>query len=253
MKKVLIIILFLLFAVGLYFNFIHTGPVLTNETAEDSTEETEEVPEETQDEENTASEDIDTDTEEEPADHSAGLAFNEPSIQTRYEERINNNEPLIIDFLLPEHYSDDFTTRLNESFDSDTVQINQFDFPANTVTMNEVTVSENSDIVIIDALQISDYNDEVLPERNLSYLTEAYLNLLNDNKTVIILGNPNAHEHENLAATLSEDAEFFSNNDYFYIDNQELPTENPYDYESDQINPALEDEMINNITTYLLQ
>lgn len=255
MKKVLIIILFLLFAVGIYFNFIHTGPVVTNDTAENSAEETESGSEETeeqnQDEEDTASED--TDPVEEPADNSAGLAFNDPSIQTRYDEHINNNEPLIIDILLPDHYSDDFTARLSEQFGSDTVQFNQIDFPANTVTMNEITVNENSDIVMIDALQISDYNDEVLPERNLSYLTEAYLNLYNENKTVMILGNPNVHEHENLAATLSGDAEFFSNNDYFYIDNQELITESPYDYDQDQINPELEDEMINNITNYLLQ
>lgn len=250
MKKVLIIILFLLFAAGIYFNFSSTGSLFTNESTEEGAEETESTGEEQQESEDTSSEDT---AEEEPDSESNGLVFNEQSVQEKYEERVNNNEPLIVDVLLPAHYSTDFTERLSQQIGSDTVQFNQLELPANTTDMNELTVNENSDVVILDALQIADYNDEVLPQRNLNNLTGAYMDLYNTNKTVIILGNPNVHEDENLMATLEEDVEYFSENDYFYIDNQEVLTESPYDYDAEQINPALEDEMINSVSSYLLQ
>ncbi|CEA03838.1 hypothetical protein BN1048_02227 [Jeotgalicoccus saudimassiliensis] len=251
MKKALVIILFLLFAAGIYFNFMHTGPIFTDEAAENTANDDTEVTEDGQQEsDDTAQEDS---AQEESADDSNGLAFNEPVIQEKYDERVSSNEQLIVDVLLPAHYSGNFAERLSEQTGSNTVQFNQIELPVNTTDMNELTVNGNSDVVIMDALQIADYNDEVLPERNLNNLTGAYMELYNADKTVILLGNPNAHEHENLAAELETDAEFFTENDYFYIDNQDTLTENPYDYDSGQLNPALEDEMISNITNYLFQ
>lgn len=253
MKKVLIVILFLLFAAGIYFNFSSTGSLFTNESTEEGAEETKITGEEQQESEDTTSEDTPEEEQQEPNSKTDGLVFNEQTIQDKYDERVNNNEPLIIDVLLPAHYSTDFTERLSQQIGSDTVQFNQLELPANTTDMNELTVNENSDVIILDALQIADYNDEVLPQRNLNNLTGAYMDLYNTNKTVIILGNPNVHEHENLMATLEDDVEHFSENDYFYIDNQEILTESPYDYDAEQINPALEDEIINSISSYLLQ
>ena len=251
MKKALVIILFLLFAAGIYFNFMHTGPIFTDEAAENTDNNTEEVTEDGQQEsDDTAQEDS---AQEESADNTNGLVFNETAIQEKYSERVSSNEQLIVDVLLPAHYSEDFAERLNQETGSDTVQFNQIELPANTTDMNELTVNENSDVVIIDALQIADYNDEVLPQRNLRNLTRAYMDLYNADKTVILLGNPNAHEHENLRAELEEDAVYFPENDYFYIDNQNEITDNPYDYDSEQLNPALEDEIISNINNYLLQ
>lgn len=250
MKKALVIILFLLFAAGIYFNFMHTGSISTDESTEDTAGITEDDENGQQESDSASQEDS---SAEEPDDSTNGLVFNETAIQEKYDERVSSNEQLIIDVLLPAHYSGDFAERLNQQFGSNTVQLNQIDLPANTTAMNELTVNENSDVVIIDALQIADYNDEVLPERNLRNLTNAYMDLYNTGKTVIILGNPNAHEHENLQAELENDAEYFLENDYFYIDNQDEITENPYDYDNEQINPALEDEMISNITNYLLQ
>lgn len=248
MKKALVIILFLLFAVGIYFNFMHTGPIFTDEAAEDTANDTEVAEDAQQESDDTAEEESAT---EEPADNTNGLAFNETVIQEKYDERVSSNEQLIVDVLLPAHYNGDFTERLNDQIGSDTVQFNQLELPANTTDINELTVNDNSDVVILDALQIADYDAEVLPQRNLRNLTNAYMNLYNADKTVIILGNPNAHEDENLAAELESDAVYFTENDYFYIDNQEVITENPYD--SETLNPALEDEMISNITNYLLQ
>lgn len=248
MKKALVIILFLLFAVGIYFNFMHTGPIFTDEAAEDTANDTEVAEDGQQESDDTAEEESAT---EEPADNTNGLAFNETVIQEKYDERVSSNEQLIVDVLLPAHYNGDFTERLNDQIGSDTVQFNQLELPANTTDINELTVNDNSDVVILDALQIADYDAEVLPQRNLRNLTNAYMDLYNADKTVIILGNPNAHEDENLAAELESDAVYFTENDYFYIDNQEVITENPYD--SETLNPALEDEMISNITNYLLQ
>ncbi len=248
MKKALVIILFLLFAVGIYFNFMHTGPIFTDEAAEDTANDTEVAEDAQQESDDTAEEESAT---EEPADNTNGLAFNETVIQEKYDERVSSNEQLIVDVLLPAHYNGDFTERLNDQIGSDTVQFNQLELPANTTDINELTVNDNSDVVILDALQIADYDAEVLPQRNLRNLTNAYMDLYNADKTVIILGNPNAHEDENLAAELESDAVYFTENDYFYIDNQEVITENPYD--SETLNPALEDEMISNITNYLLQ
>lgn len=248
MKKALVIILFLLFAVGIYFNFMHTGPIFTDEAAEDTANDTEVAEDAQQESDDTAEEESAT---EEPADNTNGLAFNETVIQEKYDERVSSNEQLIVDVLLPAHYNGDFTERLNDQIGSDTVQFNQLELPANTTDINELTVNDNSDVVILDALQIADYDAEVLPQRNLRNLTNAYMDLYNADKTVIILGNPNAHEDENLAAELESDAVYFTENDYFYIDNQKVITENPYD--SETLNPALEDEMISNITNYLLQ
>ena len=250
MKKALVIILFLLFAAGIYFNFMHTGPIFTDKNAEDTANDTEVSENGQQESDDTAQEDS---AQEEPADNTNGLAFSETAIQEKYEQRVSNNEQLIVDVLLPVHYSEDFAGRLNQQVGSDTVQFNQIALPANTTDMNELTVNENSDVVIMDALQIADYNDEVLPRRNLNNLTGAYMELYNADKTVILLGNPNAHEHENLAAELEEDAVYFEENDYFYIDNQDALTENPYDYDNEKLNPALEDEIISSITNYLLQ
>lgn len=248
MKKALVIILFLLFAAGIYFNFMHTGPIFTDEAAEDTVNDTEVATDEQQESDDTAQEES---ASEEPADNTNGLAFNETVIQEKYDERVSNNEQLIVDVLLPAHYNGDFAERLNSQIASDTVQFKQIELPANTTNINELTVNDNSDVVILDALQIADYDAEVLPQRNLRNLTNAYMDLYNADKTVILLGNPNAHENANLAAELESDAVYFTENDYFYIDNQEVITENPYD--SETLNPALEDEMIGNITNYLLQ
>lgn len=251
MKKALVIILLLLFAAGIYFNFMHTGSIFTDESAENTSDNTE-VADDQQETDNSTAEENNDETQQD-ADNSNALVFNEAVIQEKYDERVQNNEQLIVDVLVPAHYNEDFAERLNQAAGSDTIQFNQLELTGNTTSMGELTVNDNSDVVIIDALQIADYNDEVLPERDLGSLTDAYMNLYNADKTVIIAGNPNAHEHENLAAELENDGEYFPENDYFYIDNQEAMSENPYDYDNDKLNPALEDEMISNIMSYLIQ
>ena len=249
MKKALAILLLVLFVVGLYFNFVHTGSTSDkqaneNQDAETTTDDSTE--EETANDNSTSY----SDSQEQ---NTNDIAFKEPSIQELYDQRLENNEALIIDVLTPSYYNSDFVDRLSESFPTDSIQVNQVDMPGNTVEMNELTVNENSDIVIMDAMQIADYNDEVLPERNRSNLSDAYMDLYNSDKIVIILGNANIHEHENLMNTLNDDAEFFVNNDYFYIDNKDVSVEDPYNEDDNVLNPELEDAVIENIRSYLLQ
>ena len=249
MKKALAILLLVLFVVGLYFNFVHTGSTSDKQANENQDAETT-----TDDstEEETANDDSASDSDSQEQ-NTNDIAFKEPSIQELYDQRLENNEALIIDVLTPSYYNSDFVDRLSESFPTDSIQVNQVDMPGNTVEMNELTVNENSDIVIMDAMQIADYNDEVLPERNRSNLSDAYMDLYNSDKIVIILGNANVHEHENLMNTLNDDAEFFVNNDYFYIDNKDVSVEDPYNEDDNVLNPELEDAVIENIRSYLLQ
>ena len=249
MKKALAILLLVLFVVGLYFNFVHTGSTSDkqaneNQDAETTTDDSTE--EETANDNSTS----DSDSQEQ---NTNDIAFKEPSIQELYDQRLENNEALIIDVLTPSYYNSDFVDRLSESFPTYSIQVNQVDMPGNTVEMNELTVNENSDIVIMDAMQIADYNDEVLPERNRGNLSDAYMDLYNSDKIVIILGDANVHEHENLMNTLNDDAEFFVNNDYFYIDNKDVSVEDPYNEDDNVLNPELEDAVIENIRSYLLQ
>ena len=249
MKKALAILLLVLFVVGLYFNFVHTGSTSDKQANENQDAETT-----TDDstEEETANDDSASDSDSQEQTNN-DITFKEPSIQELYEQRLENNEALIIDVLTPSYYNSDFVDRLSESFPTDSIQVNQVDMPGNTVEMNELTVNENSDIVIMDAMQIADYNDEVLPERNSGNLSDAYMDLYNSDKIVIILGNANVHEHENLMNTLNDDAEFFVNNDYFYIDNKDVSVEDPYNEDDNVLNPELEDAVIENIRSYLLQ
>lgn len=266
MKKVLLIVALILFAGGLYVNFAMSPSTeqasLMNETdTSDETadnEDTDAANDET-DEENNETENADepsgTDDDEssEPSEDESQISFNQESLDELYNEAVGNNETLIVDVLLPGYYTEDFMTNLEAEFDTDTIQFNRLDIANNTTTLNELSVNDNSDAVIIDALQIQDYNDEVLPERDEDALTTAYMNLYNSDKTVFLLGNANVHEHENLENVLDEDAAYFSDNDYYYIDNQEVDVESEfYDYDNDVMTSDVEAGVIGNIHSFLI-
>lgn len=267
MKKVLLIVALILFAGGLYVNFAMSPSTeqasLTNET--DTSDETADNPdtEATNDAEDDTAENANEDNEEETAesdddsselsDDENQISFNQESLDELYNQAVENNETLIIDVLLPSYYTEDFMTNMEAQFDADAIQFNRLDLTNNTTTLNELSVNDNSDAVIIDALQIMDYNDEVLPERDEDALTTAYMNLYNSDKVVMLLGNANVHEHENLANVLDEDASYFTDNDYYYIDNQNVSVEDEYyDYDNDVMAGEVENEVISNIHSYLI-
>lgn len=252
MKKILIIVLFIIFFIGVYMNFGMGNPIdklsFTSSNSDDEIENTENSSEdETADnnEGETASE-----TEE---DSEQPLVFSQPALNEKLEAAESNNEPLILDILLPSYYSDDFTERLTNAFDSSLIQFNRQDLNVNTTDLNEVSISDNSDGVIIDALQVQDYNDEVLFERDDDSLEDVYMSIFNDDRVAYILGNPNVHEHENLSDTLSRDAEYFSDNDYYYINNQDIEVDNDYDYDTDSLSSSVEDQIIQSIHDYLVE
>ncbi|WP_411842347.1 hypothetical protein [Salinicoccus sp. HZC-1] len=251
MKNVLIIILLIAFGAGLYVNFGMSQDIDQSDIISESTEgETEEnAAEGTNETSETSSENTG-----EPANEEGSPAFSQEALQERYTQAIENNEVLIIDVLLPSYYTDGFTETLAEQFGTDNIEFNRIDIDTNTVDLTELTVSENSDAVIIDALQVRDYNDEVLPDRDIDNLTNAYLNIYNSDKVVYILGNPNVHEHENLASVLAEDQASLVENDYFYIDTQDVSAEGDfYDYEADAFTPEVESQIAQSIYAYMTE
>lgn len=246
MKNVLIVILLIAFAAGLYVNFGMSQNVDQSDIISESTED---GAEENNDE--TSSEDENTENQ---ASDGEDLTFSQEPLQERYAQAIENNEALIIDVLLPSYYTDGFTETLAQQFGTGNIQFNRVDIDTNTVELTELTVSENSDAVIMDALQIRDYNDEVLPDRDIDNLTNAYMNIYNSDKIVYILGNPNAHEHENLADVLAEDQAFLAENDYFYMDNQDAAVDGElYDYEADALTAEAESMIAENIYGYMVE
>ena len=267
MKKVLLIVALILFAGGLYVNFAMNPSTeqasLTNETdTSDETavnEDTDATSDAADDENDTAENANEDDTAEsdeessESSDEESQISFNQESLDELYNEAVENNETLIIDVLLPSYYTEDFMTNMEAQFDTDTIQFNRVDLTNNTTTLNELSVNDNSDAVIIDALQIMDYNDAVLPERDEDALTTAYMNLYNSDKVVMLLGNANVHEHVNLANVLDEDATYFTDNDYYYIDNQDVSVEGEYyDYDNDVVTSEVENEVISNVHSFLI-
>ena len=246
MKNVLIIILLIVFGAGLYVNFGMSQNIdqsdIVSETSQEETEG------------NSGSETSGEDVNSSDEDGGDDLAFSQEPLQERYTQAVENNEPLIIDVLLPSYYTDGFIETLAGQFGSDNIEFNRIDVDTNTVDLTELTVSENSDAVIMDALQIRDYNDEVLPERDTDNLTSAYMNIYNSGKVVYILGNPNVHEHENLADVLAEDQAYLTENDYFYIDNQDAaPDGEFYDYDAGTLTEETESIIAENIYGYMTE
>ncbi|AKG74528.1 hypothetical protein [Salinicoccus halodurans] len=250
MKNVLIVILLIAFGAGLYVNFgmsqnIDQSDIISESTEGETEENTEDDASQTSDEDGNSGN---------PATSGENLTFSQEPLQERYTQAVENNEALIIDVLLPSYYTDGFIETLAGQFGTDNIQFNRIDIDTNTVDLTELTVSENSDAVIMDALQIRDYNDEVLPERNVDNLTNAYMNIYNSDKIVYILGNPNVHEHENLADILAEDQASLVENDYFYIDNQDVSVDGEfYDYEADTLTPETESRIAESIYGYMVE
>lgn len=252
MKKILVIILLIIFFVGVYMNFGMGDPIdqLSFTSSNDEEEESETEPnEETSDDDSEEQEE----TSEDENGNGETLVFSQPSLNEKFEDAQNNNEPLIIDILLPAYYSDDFTERLANAFDTNAIQFNRQDLNVNTTNLSEVSISDNSDAVIVDALQVQDYNDEVLFDRESDNLTDVYMNVYDDDRVTYILGNPNVHEHENLSEVLDEDAAYFTDNDYYYIDNQEIDVNEDYDYDTDMMSTSVQDAVIQNIYDYLVE
>ncbi|MCD2137489.1 hypothetical protein [Salinicoccus halitifaciens] len=255
MKKILLVVALILFAGGLYVNFM-AGPSAEQSDSMDEAEPAEDIAGDDAEEQEEAPEDDSGSAEETEHEEAAAeesdpeVAFNQESLDELHEEAVENNEALIIDVLLPDYYSDDFTENLEDEFGTETIQFNRLTLDANTTELSEVGVNENSDAVIIDALQIRDYDDGV--ERDLEALSVAYRNVYDNDKVVFLLGNPNVDPSSDLESVLSEDEAYFAGNDYYYIDNQDVRVEDSYDEDEEVMAPAVENEVTRNIYDYLI-
>src|SRR5699024_9537227 len=126
MKKALAILLLVLFVIGLYFNFVHTGSTTTDKQADENQDSETTTDDST--EEETANDDSasDSDSQEHTNNH---ISFKEPSIHDLYDQCLEYNVTLFIDVLTPSYYNNYFVDRLSESFPTDSVQVNQLDMP----------------------------------------------------------------------------------------------------------------------------
>ncbi|CAM4273099.1 hypothetical protein [Lacicoccus alkaliphilus] len=248
MKKILLVVALILFTGGLYVNFAmqpsveQAGSMEETETSAEFSANDEKGPDETSgDEEETAN---DGAAESAPE---AEIAFNQETLDDIHDEAVQNNEVMIIDVLLPEYYSDAFIGKMEETFETGTIQFNRLEIDGNTTDLSALEINGNSDAVIIDALQIRDYNDGVLPARDREALGVAYVNIYNTDRTVFLLGNPGLDEDGDgiLSEVLGADETYFTANDYYYIDNQEIEAEGA-------MTPEAEDEIIENIYDYLI-
>lgn len=248
MKKIIVGVLSLVFLSLLYFNFIYEGKssIQNNEVVEDN-EET------TNTSESSTSSETKEDNEEQKEKTSEPLVFNEDVIQEKYDENYKNNEPLIIDVVLPTYYSDSFINELEKTFNSNSIQFNRIDIDVNSMELSQLDVHENSDIVILSALQIQDYNNEVLPDHDLQNVLDMYMSLLEDEKIAVVLSEVNVYDHINLENTIYDDQTYMTDYDYFYVDNSDLNLDNMYDNENNTLTKEAETEVSKNIQQFFIQ
>lgn len=248
MKKIIVGVLSLVFLSLLYFNFIYEGKssIQNNEVVEDN-EET------TNTSESSTSSETKEDNEEQKEKTSEPLVFNEDVIQDKYDENYKNNEPLVVDVVLPTYYTDSFINELENTFNSNSIQFNRIDIDVNSMELSQLDVHENSDIVILSALQIQDYNSEVLPEHDLQNVLDMYMSLLDDEKIAIVLSEVNVYDHINLEDAIYDDQTYMSDYDYFYVDNSDVYLDNMYDDENNTLTKETETEVTKNIKQFFIQ
>ena len=248
MKKIIVGVLSLVFLSLLYFNFIYEGKssIQNNEVAENNEETTETS-------ESSTSSETKEDNEEQKEKTSEPLVFNEDVIQERYDENYKNNEPLIVDVVLPSYYSDSFINELENVFNSNSIQFNRIDIDVNSMELSQLDVHENSDIVILSALQIQDYNSEVLPDHDLQNVLDMYMSLLDDEKIAVVLNEVNVYDHINLENAIYDDQTYMNDYDYFYVDNSDVYLDNMYDNENNTLTKETETEIAKNIKQFFIQ
>ncbi|CAD2074059.1 hypothetical protein [Phocicoccus pinnipedialis] len=179
--------------------------------------------------------------------------LSDEDLNATYQELKELNEPLIVSVLLPGYYSDDFIKRLEETFNTDTITFKRVDIEGNTTNLDTLSYFDNSDVVIISALQIQDYNDEVLPQHNLNTVLKYYMDFYNKGMTAIILSEPNAHNHNNLENVLLTDQDYMTNNDFYFISNVDVESEMMFGEDEITLSEQVERQIQENIKKFLVK
>ena len=247
MKQLIFFILVAFFLVGLYFNFFFTPGTAVfqandaaqseSETSEDVDDEDvieDEVDEESDDvaedeedvpDENELSEDsTDEETEdveedaEEVEETSYDTTFSNEDLNALYQEKVDNDETLNINLSVPEYYNAEaLIERLDETFDDSHINFEYTNLEASSLNLTSIIVDEEVDVVMFNAMQVTDFDIQILHNRTLTNIQQVYQDLVNQDVIVYIIGDPDIYENANLSQALEDDYEYFTDNDYNYI------------------------------------
>lgn len=250
MKKIIIGILALIFLGLLVLNF---GFETKSKLAVDTESPSEKKTEVSKDEHKDKNIEPDSEKEEDVSQKEENYIFNDEDLNARYQELKEQNEPLVVSVLLPSYYSNDFISSLEDAFNTDTISFKRIDIEGNTTSLGTLPYFDNSDAVMISALQIQDYNDEVLPQHNLNKMLAYYMDFYNNGMTAIVLSEPNAHEHNNLENVLLEDQDYMSNNDYYFVSNVDVEADAMFNEDETTLSTQVEKQIISNIKKFLVK
>lgn len=192
-------------------------------------------------------------SQEEKNEENSMLTFKDEDLNNTYRILKEKNEPLIVSILLPSYYSDTFVEGLESKFDTPSVQFKRVDVDSNTTNLESLSIYENSDAVILNALQVQDYNDEVLNTHDIESILKYYMAFYNAGMTSIVLSDPNAENHDNLENILLTDQEYMAKNDFYFIDNLSIDSESMYDQKTNTLSTETENQIQNNIKKFLIK
>ena len=252
MKQLIFFILVAFFLVGLYFNFFFTpdtavfqandaaqsGSETSDDVDEDEVDDVEdedeevEVEDEAEDEieENELSEDpvsalddeeedVDEEGEEDAVEDTAyDTAFSNEELNALYQEKVDNDETLNINLSVPAYYNaEELIDRLEEAFDDEHINFEYSNLEASSLNLTSIFVDEDVDVVMFNAMQVTDFDIQILHNRTLTNIQQVYQDLVNQDIIVYVIGDPDIYENDNLSQALEDDYEYFSDNDYNYI------------------------------------
>ena len=247
MKQIIFFILVAFLLIGLYFNFFFTPDTALQETNTD--QESENV--EDTDAEEDVDEDADTEDEDAPeedveeADPDEELSddeslnveetsdetgeeveeeieynttFQNEELNALYQEKVNNDETLNISLQVPPYYNAEaLIERLNAAFDDEFINFESESLEASSLNLSSIFVDEQYDVVMFNAMQVTDFDIQILHNRTPGNIEQVYQDLVNQGFIVYLIGDPDIYDNENLAQALEDDYEYFTDNDFNYI------------------------------------
>ena len=247
MKQIIFFILVAFLLIGLYFNFFFTPDTALQETNTD--QESENV--EDTDAEEDVDEDADTEDEyapeedveeadpdeelsddeslnvEETSDETGeeveeeieyNTTFQNEELNALYQEKVNNDETLNISLQVPPYYNAEaLIERLNAAFDDEFINFESESLEASSLNLSSIFVDEQYDVVMFNAMQVTDFDIQILHNRTPGNIEQVYQDLVNQGFIVYLIGDPDIYDNENLAQALEDDYEYFTDNDFNYI------------------------------------
>lgn len=278
MKQIIFYILVAFLLVGLYFNFFFVPDTSLQNTLEDEDsevvdrddegEDADDASEETDEEDETEESDLDeanpdeelsdddegtedesdessegTDEEEETEEETAPeytTEFQNEALNALYQEKVDNGDTLIISLHVPEYYNAEaLISELDEMFDDENINFEYSNLQASSLNLSSIFVEDTVDVVMFNAMQVNDFDIQILHNRTLGNIEQVYQDLVNQGMIVYLIGDPDIYDNANLSQALEDDYEYFTDNDFNYIHLNDT-AEGLFD-------TALNDSTINNV------